>query len=111
MDRTIPRDEWVEGLRQFTHRNAGRRTLMEVDGPEIGAQAAGTDYPLRGIAFDPRDGRVEIMLGDMATVERRITHTIQGAAAIDLLRSDDGHDRALRIAHDGAQTVLRFVND
>ena len=56
--------DWIRELSAFTARNAGRRTVLEVDGMDIGAQREEQGYPLRGVAYDPRDGRVEIMLGD-----------------------------------------------
>ncbi len=112
MDRNIPRDEWVATLKQFTDRNAGRRTLLEEDARDLGAQAEERNYPLRGVAFDPRDGRVMIMLGDQFSVERHLTHSIVGPRAIDLLRDPQGRDTALRITHDtDGQTVLRILHE
>lgn len=110
MDRKIPRDEWVISLKEFTERNAGRRTLLEEDATDLGAQPEERGYPLRGVSFDPRDDRVEIMLGDQASVDRHLTRTVPGPRSIDVLRDPEGRDTALRIAHDaGAQTVLRIL--
>ncbi len=112
MDRTIPRDQWVASLKEFTARNAGRRTTLEVDSQDLGAQREESDYPLRGVSYDPRDNRIAIMLGDMATVDRRLTRTISAPSGVDLLLSADGHDQALRIRHAGdGQTVLRLIRD
>ena len=111
MDRSIPQKHWAEGLQEFTIRNAGRYAALEVDGADIGAQAEDQDVPLRGVAFDPRDRRVEIMLGAQGTVEGHRTHSIGGVVAIDVLRGRDGRDHALRILHDTAQTLLRFVDN
>jgi hypothetical protein len=109
MDRTIPRAEWASSLKQFTDRNAGRKTSLEEDAPGLGAQSEAQDYPLRGVSFDPRDGRIEIMLGDMASTERHITRAISAPQSVDLLFGPDGRDQALRIRHhDDAQTVLRL---
>jgi len=111
MDRTIPREEWARRLQQFTDRNAGRITTLEEDAPGFGAQREEYDYPLRGVAFDPRDGRIEIMLGDMASTERHLTRAISAPQSVDLLRGPDGRDQALRIRHDNdAQTVLRLIH-
>ncbi len=99
---------WADELREFTNRNAGRRTVLEVDGPDYGAQKEEFDYPFRGVAFDARDGRVQIMLGDQASVEHHLTHSIQDPTKIDILR-DGGRDKALRVVHGDAQTVLRFI--
>jgi hypothetical protein len=110
MDRSIPQKHWAEGLQEFTNRNAGRYATLEVDAEDIGAQPEDVDAQLRGVAFDPRDGRVEIMLGRQGSVNGHRTHSISSVVAIDILRGRDGRDRALRIQHDAAQTLLRFVD-
>jgi hypothetical protein len=109
MDRRIPRNHWVEDLQAFTNRNAGRFATLEVSSTEIGAQSEEVDVPLRGVAFDPRDGRVEIMLGEQGRTERHLTHSVSFVKSIDVLRGSDGRDQALRIVNDDAQTLLRFV--
>lgn len=112
MDRTIPRDRWVAALKEFTERNAGRRTALEEDAPDYGAQPEEAGYPLRGISFDPRDGRIEIMLGDQFSVDRHLTRAISGPQGIDLVRDERGRDAALRIRHDAdGQTVLRILHN
>jgi hypothetical protein len=107
MDAKIPRHDWASVLQEFTNRNAGRRTVLEIDGVEVGAQTA-SDYPLRGIAYDPRDDRIEIMLGEQGRVDWRLTHSVQEPTSIDVLQTANGRAQALRIAHAGAQTLLRF---
>ena len=110
MDGRIPRAEWVVGLRQFTDRNAGRRTVLVENGSDRLERAEERGYPLRGVAFDPRDGRVEIMLGDQASVDRHLTHSIPGPTVIDVVRDGQGRDEALRIEHgSGSRTILRLL--
>jgi hypothetical protein len=109
MDRTFERGEWVGTLKEFTERNAGRVTILEVDGVEFGAQEEESGLPLRGIAFDPRDGRVEIMLGEQADTATHLTRTVERPERIDVTADERGRDRALRIVHEGGQTVLRFT--
>lgn len=101
--------DWIQALRGFTERNAGRLTRLEIDDPEIGAQWGEVDLPLRGVAYDPRDERVEMMLGDLGSIDIHLTHSIQGVTSLDVLRDEDGRDRVLRVVHGGAQTLLRFV--
>jgi hypothetical protein len=103
------RSEWVAELKAFTSRNAGRRTTLEVDGPELGAQHEERGYPLRGVAYDPRDGRVEIMVGDLASVDRHLTHTLAGVTDIEVQKSHDGRDLALLVAQGEVQTVLKLT--
>lgn len=112
MERAFSKEEWVRALKAFTERNAGRRTALEEDAAEIGAQMEEENYPLRGVAYDHRDDRIEIMLGDQASVDRHLTHTLASPEEVDVLRLPDGRDAALRIRHDGgAQTVLRLLYD
>lgn len=105
----IPPERWAQELEAFTRRNAGRRTALEVDDPELGAQAQEHDYPLLGAAYDHHDGRVEIMLGDFSGPERHLTRNIPGVTAIDLIRDEQGRDWMLRIVHGAGQTLLTLV--
>ena len=100
---------WVGELRAFTARNAGRLMMLEVDDPELGAQHHGMGLQLRGVAYDPRDRRVEIMIGGVLGGEDHLTHTVGPVSAIDLLSYADGHDRVLRVAAGGGQTLLRLI--
>ena len=55
---------WGRMLNEFTRRNSGRRTILEVDDLEIGAQAQEYNYPLLGASYSERDKTLELMLGD-----------------------------------------------
>lgn len=103
------RGEWQRALQLFTDRNAGRPTSLEIDTPDLGAQEEERDYPLRGISYDPRDGRIAIMLGDQAELGRRLTHGIEAARTLEVLRDEAGRDRVLRIGHADGQTLLRLL--
>lgn len=102
----IPRDQWAGELQAFTKRNLGRRASIEVDDPELGAQAQESDYPLLGVAFDHQDQRVEIMVGDLTGAARHLTRGIGTVTSIDLLKDARGRDWILRIAHGDGQTIL-----
>jgi hypothetical protein len=108
MDRWTDSRAWAAALAEFTRRNAGRTTILEEDGLDIGAQESERAFPLRGVAYDPKDARVEIMLGNQASMEH-LTRTVEGAEEIDILRDDQDRDRVLRIAHRGGQTLLRIL--
>ncbi len=106
---TIPREQWARELEAFTRRNAGRRAALEVDDPEIGAQAQEHDYPFKGIAYDHNDDRVEIMLGDFVGTQRHLARGIANVQEIHLLRDDRGRDWILRLAHGDGQTILTLA--
>lgn len=101
--------QWPTMLADFTRTNAGRRTRLEVDDPEIGAQAQEVDYPLRGVAFDPHDRRLEIMLGALGAGAPHHTRSIANASSLDFLTAEDGTDVALRVQHGTGQTVITFL--
>jgi nucleotide-binding universal stress UspA family protein len=101
--------DWSAELDAFTKRNIGRRGVLEVDDPAIGAQAQVHDYPLVGATFDPHDECVELMFGEPGDVRCHLTRSIGCVTRIDVLRDDQDRDIALRIAHGVGQTLLTFA--
>jgi nucleotide-binding universal stress UspA family protein len=106
---TVAEEHWASELAAFTKRNIGRRTALEVDDPEMGAQAQEHDYPFLGAAYDHHDQRVEIMLGDFKGVGRHLTRGIANVTAIDLLQDEHGRDWILRVVHGNGQTILTLA--
>jgi universal stress protein E len=100
---------WPSVLAMFTARNAGRRTILEVDDLEIGAQAQEYNYPLIAAMYDSHDQRLQIMLGDSTARGRHLTRSIGGVVGVDVLTDGKGHDVALRIEHGTSQTLLTFA--
>lgn len=107
-DVEVPRADWTNRLEEFTRRNAGRQAILEVDDPEIGAQAQQRGYPFLGAAYDHHDGRIEIMLGEQNST-RHLTRGISDVRSVDLLQDSLGRDAVLRIAHGSGQTILTLV--
>jgi nucleotide-binding universal stress UspA family protein len=107
---TIPRPDWAPEMDAFTRRNVGRRGTLEVDDPEIGAQAQENDYPLLGATFDSHDQRLELMFGEPGDRGHHLTRSIGNIREIDTLTNESGHDIALRIVHGTGQTLLTFAN-
>jgi hypothetical protein len=106
---TLERTGWAHVLDDFTRRNGGRPTRMEVDDPEIGAQVQETDYRLFGAVYDPRDRCVELMTGDYGTTAGHATHTVRNVTDVWVLSHPGGRDEALCIAHGRGQTILRLI--
>jgi nucleotide-binding universal stress UspA family protein len=106
----LPHSQWTAEMDEFTRRNAGRRGVLEVDDPDIGAQAQGFDYPLLGATFDGHDQRLELMFGDPERHGRHLARGIAGVTGIDVLRDEKGRDLAIRIAHGAGQTLLTFAS-
>jgi len=100
---------WLELLAAFSKRNVGRRTIVEVDDLELGAQAQEYNYPLLGTSYDERGARVMLVLGDTTVAGRQLTRGIGDVRAVDVLTDGEGHDVALRVQHGTSQTLLTFV--
>ncbi|HYC51209.1 MAG TPA: universal stress protein [Gemmatimonadaceae bacterium] len=98
--------EWSERLEDFTRRNASRTATLEVIDPDLGAQVEQKGFPFVGASFDPRDGRVQIMMGEFAPRGRHLTRSISGVTAVQVLRDRAGRDMLLRVAHGRGQTLL-----
>lgn len=103
-DHLLPSD-WASGLDEFTRKNAGRRATLEVDDPDLGAQAVQQGYRFLGAAYDRHDGRIELMLGE-ATSTQHFTRGISLPTSVDILHDQEGRDTVLRIAHGVGQTIL-----
>jgi nucleotide-binding universal stress UspA family protein len=101
--------EWAALIDNFSRRNAGRRTIVEVDNIALGAQVVESGYALQGAAYDHHDGRVELMLGDGTT--RHMTRTITDVDSIAVYIDHGGSDAALRVAHGSGQTLLTFIGN
>lgn len=102
---------WATQLSAFTHRNRGRRTIVEIDDPTLGAQVLERGYMLIGAAYDPRDRRVELMLGERDPASRRVTRSLSDVDAVAVAADTRGRDIGLRIRHDSGQTLLTFLTD
>ena len=107
---TLPRqDEWAGLLAEVSTRNAGRTVSLEIDDPDVGAQMQAVGLRLAGAAYDPHDGRVELMLGNGPNATQHLTHTIGGVKSVALLRGADGWDRALEVHQQHGSAILTFA--
>ena len=96
--------QWTEQLEEFTRRNAGRRATLELIDPEFGAQIETREVPLVGIDYDPEDVSIHVMLGTHDG--RHVTRRINNVTGVQVLRTREGADFMLRIAHGAGQTLL-----
>jgi hypothetical protein len=108
MTTRIPEHDWAQELQRFTNRNAGRKTVIEEFAESLGAQEEERGGLLRGVAYDRRDHRIEIMVGDLEGTDRHLTHTVSADSSIELVTDTRGRDWALRIQRSDGQTILRL---
>jgi hypothetical protein len=106
---TLDRARWGEVLDDFTRRNVGRRTRLQVDTPEIGSRAQEADHPLLGVTFDPVDERVEIMLGELGAGEPHLSRSVGEVETLDILTNGEDQDIALRLRHGTTETILTLI--
>lgn len=99
--------EWSGAMKAFTARNAGRVCTLEIDDPEMGALVEARSYPLRGVDYDHRDGRLTIGVGDATGTARHLTRSVPAPDSISIL-SVGGKDTAMSVAHGAGQTLLTF---
>lgn len=103
------RESLAATLHDVSVRNAGRRTVVEIDNPAIGAQALAFDYALLGIDYDRHSDRAHIYLGDKAgTGSRHATHSVTAPTRVDVMRGLDGRDQVVRIADEAGQALVTF---
>ena len=105
------RHPWVGELQEFSKANMGRRTTLELDDPQVGAQESGKNFPLWGVDYDPKRDRVNIMLGRSGTVEGHLTHSIPSPQEITVDRDENGWAKALQIRLGAGQILLKIHRD
>ena len=109
--RTKDPSRWQEVLQAFTRRNAGRRCVLEVDDPDIGAQLQESGYAFLGASYDPHDGRVELMIGGSHEGASHVTRSMSAVRSIGVLCDRNDQDVGLCLANGRGQTLLRFLPD
>ena len=103
--------DWPQQLSEFTRRNRGRLTSLEVDDPSIGAQTQETGYALVGASYDSHDARVELMFGLPRADAPHLTRSIAHVDSVAVQSAPTGEDLGLRIAHGEGQTILTFQSE
>lgn len=105
----LARADWSSALEEFSRQNAGRRATLEVDDPELGAQAQENAYPLINTSYDETLGRVELAFGEIGGIGRQLTRGMGDVDGIEVLRNETGQAIALRMMHGAGQTVLTLA--
>jgi hypothetical protein len=106
---SIPPALWGRSLSDFSSRNSGRRTRVDVDDLDLGTDRVPEEHSLLRVAFDKSDDRIDIVLGSVPHGGRFLSRSIAAARSVDILTDRHGRDKALRIEHGRSQTVLMFV--
>ena len=115
MRKDIEQTQWTNYLAEYTRRNRGRPTRLEViggvDGDDFWLECG---LPLTGIDTDThgKDAPlVEIMLGGRSAQEsdKHVTRSIARVRRVTPETSEDGRDQGLEIEDsESVTTILRF---
>ena len=97
--------EWAAILDTFTRRNAGRSVMLEVDEPDKGARVSSHGYALMGVTYEPKAGRVEIMLGDTRRPFHHLTRTLVHPDEITITNAPGDGGEVLDIRHGRGHTT------
>ncbi len=79
-----------------------------MDDPAFGAQVEAQGYVLHGVDYDPKDERVDIMLGAPGRPGAHLTRTIAQAETLAVNTTPEGADRAIAIGHNHGHTLVLF---
>ena len=103
-------EEWDEELRAFVQRNHNRRTTLEIDDRNIGAQVQETGYALVGATYDSHDHRIALMFGGGAPGRAHLTRSLGNVNSVAVASGARDVDRALCIECDDGYALLTFLD-
>jgi len=104
---TIPADEWVAFLAEFTRENRGAHAALELLGGEAGRQVATENRPFDGISADVKHGESSVWIAFGSTPDDHFTHEAHGVTAIRLRPATAAAGAAIQIeTQDGVTTLL-----
>jgi nucleotide-binding universal stress UspA family protein len=97
---------WVQKLDEFSRRNRGRRSLLEINDPAVGAQVEMKGYRVLGATYDVPSKRVQLMFGSTESAEPHLVRGISNVKSVEILADENDSDTALSIVNDEGQTLL-----
>ncbi len=103
------RSEWTAKLDEFSRRNAGRVTVLEMSDATRIPYSRERGYVLFGVSYHERTHEVEIILGEANGRRRHLTRLIPDVSSLSIHRDETGADVALRLDHGTGQTLLSVV--
>lgn len=102
----IAREEWASQLSEFSKRNAGRSTILEIQQPTTGIREEQAGYPLQGVSFDEDGNRITVFVGGDTPTAPHVSH---GPRRVEIVHRRDGQDEALHIQDGSGAMFLALV--
>ena len=110
----LPREEWSFFCDAFGRRHMHWPAIVEVIGPDVGAQYETESLPLAGVTYDPKDGEGSISIALGEAPDDHVTHAIWAPTRLvhERIEHDWGGLEVLEIeSGDGTKTLLRFKSE
>jgi len=105
----IPREEWASQLNEFSKRNAGRATILEIQEPKIGIREEQVGYPLQGVSFDEDGNRITVFVGGETPTAPHVSHVSHRPRRVEILHRRDGQDEALHVQDSFGAMLLALL--
>lgn len=102
--------EWAVQLADFSRRNHGRATVLDVEDLLFGSKVVETGFVLLGATYDASAHHIAVVLGDSDRDARRVTRIIGAVDSVDVTADAAGCDVCLRITHGGGQTTFALAD-
>lgn len=103
-------EHWDAELQDFVRRNHDRRTALEIDDRNIGAQVQETGYSLVGASYDPHDHHVALMFGAAENASAHLTRSLGHVRSVAVASGPRDEDRALFIESEYGSALLTFLD-
>jgi hypothetical protein len=106
---TIPKEQWIPFLAEFTRRNRGAHARLEILNADSGYLVETEDRPFDGAAADVKDGEHTLWISFGSTPDDSLSHAVQRTAALYASRASKGSGEVLAAeAGDGSRTLLHL---
>lgn len=108
----VPREQWVEFLKELTTKNQTRNIVLDVESNELGPQRLIDGKPLVGIEPEiNQDGAaITVIAGDPEGGHpSSLAHEIDGVSSIWVKEDEEGKVQAVDIESKDGKTIIEFV--
>ena len=105
----IPREAWASELSEFSRRNAGRSTILEIRQPNLGVREEEAGYALQGVTFDEAENCISVFVGGDTPSSPRLSHISKNPRRVEILHRSDGQDEALHIKDRRRSMLLALI--
>jgi Family of unknown function (DUF5335) len=108
INKSVPRDRWVEFFDQFADGNRGRHIAIEIIGSELSDGELIQNAPLMATVYDPA-GKGDKLTIEVGREDVTYAHTVDAPTEVLTGQDANGIMRAIQIADaTGIQTVMKL---